>query len=233
MVAKTPGKGYGKTQTKTPVAAPLHPAPKKALLLLSGGIDSPVAGRLLQQQGWTVEAVHFSTQAVVGKEPEEKAARLASFLKIPLTIIDVSKEFYTISTACRKELYFVLSKRLMVRAAERLAYRTGAQALATGESVGQVSSQTLSNLHTIDAASILPVLRPLIGLDKEQIILLAKRFGTYEMSCGPEFCDALGPAHPATRSDLQETENEEKAAGVDGMVDALWGTTVLKRFPTK
>ena len=199
---------------------------KKALLLLSGGIDSPVAGRLLQQQGWTLTAVHFSTPAIVGKAPEEKASRLADVLQIPLTIIDVSTAFHTLATRCRKQLYFVLSKRLMVRTAELLAACQGASMLVTGESVGQVSSQTLRNLHTIDVATSLPVLRPLIGLDKEQIILLAKQFGTYDLSVGPEFCDALGPPHPATFSSPEEVEQEETWVDARKMAEELITTTI-------
>jgi thiamine biosynthesis protein ThiI len=121
-------------------------------------------------------------------------------------------------------LYFVLSKRLMVRIAEAIARREGCGYLLTGESLGQVSSQTLPNLRAIDAASTIIVLRPLIGFDKDETVRIAREIGTFEISEGPEICDLLGPAHPATRASLEQVLAEEARLDVDRLVrEALAG----------
>ena len=191
----------------------------KALLLLSGGIDSPVAGHLMTQRGLDVLAVHFSLEPITDDAAAVKSRRLAEKLGLSkLIVVTVGRPFAEIADTCDRKLYFVLSKRLMVRIAEALAEREGCRFLLTGESLGQVSSQTLTNLRAIDAASLRVVLRPLIGFDKDETVRVAKSIGTYAISEGPEICDLLGPAHPATHASLERVAAEEAKLDLDGLV---------------
>ncbi len=183
---------------------------KRALLLLSGGIDSPVAGRLLLDAGFELEAVHYSLEPFTDDSPEVKSRALAEKLGLHrMFVVPAGPLFAELTRACAHPLYFVLSKRFMVRAASALAERLDCPFLATGENLGQVSSQTLTNLATIDAAAARPVLRPLVTFDKLEIVRLAERFGTFETSKGPEMCDALGPDRPATASTPEIAAAEE------------------------
>jgi len=197
----------------------------KALLLLSGGIDSPVAGHLIARQGLEVLAVHFSLEPITDDAAAVKSRRLAERLGISkLVVVIVGPAFAEIAKVCDLRLYFVLSKRLMVRIAEAIARRDGCAYLLTGESLGQVSSQTLQNLRAIDAASSFVVLRPLIGFDKEETVRIAREIGTYEISEGPEICDLLGPAHPATKASLEQVLAEEARLDMGRLVrEALAG----------
>ncbi|MFQ5838399.1 MAG: tRNA sulfurtransferase [Thermoplasmata archaeon] len=182
----------------------------KGILLLSGGIDSPVAGHLMAQKGIEVIALHFSLEPFTDRAPEEKALRIVDILGFPrLYICRIGDALAEIARNCRHRFYFVLSKRLMYRLAETLALQEGAASLITGESLGQVSSQTLSNLRAIDASVEVSVVRPLIGWDKVDIMETARRIGTYDISKGPEVCDVLGPSHPTTQARLEVVEAEE------------------------
>jgi len=198
---------------------------EKALLLLSGGIDSPVAGHLMARRDLEVLAVHFSLEPITDDTAAVKSRRLAERLGISkLVVVTVGPAFAEIAKACDLRLYFVLSKRLMVRIAEAIARREGCAYLITGESLGQVSSQTLQNLRAIDAASTIVVLRPLIGFDKDETVRIAREIGTYEISEGPEICDLLGPAHPATRASVDAVLAEERRVDGERLVrDALAG----------
>ena len=183
----------------------------KGLLLLSGGFDSPVAGQVMKKAGVTIVALHFSNEPFVGKEPEAKARELAQKLQFEKFLsVDLSSGFAAIAQKCTRKYYFVLSKRLMFRKAETIAKKEGCSFLITGENLGQVSSQTLSNLHVIDAAVSIPVVRPLIGFDKEEIIARCRALGVYELASGKECCDALGPDHPCTVSSEEIILEEEK-----------------------
>jgi len=183
----------------------------KALLLLSGGIDSPVAGHLLQKRGFEVIAVHFSLEPFTNNEPELKSRKLAKTLGFKkFFLINISKELKKIVDKCDRKYYFILMKRLMFRKAEALARRERCQSLITGESLGQVSSQTLENLYAIDCAVKIPVLRPLIAMDKQDIIRIAEKIRTFETSKGREMCDVLGPDKPSTRASLEAVLEQEK-----------------------
>ncbi len=175
----------------------------KALLLLSGGIDSPVAGRMLQEQGVELEALHCSFEPVTDDASVIKAKELAGLLGIKrLHVAKLGEALGKIPThRDAHKFYFVLQKRMFYRLADQVADMTGCDVIATGENLGQVSSQTLENLRTLEPAAKRPVVRPLLGLDKMEIIAYAKDYGTYETSLGPELCDLLGPDKPATRSD--------------------------------
>jgi thiamine biosynthesis protein ThiI len=191
---------------------------KKALLLLSGGIDSPVAGHLLKKK-LNIDAVHFSIEPFTDDSPEKKSAKLAKLLGIKkLIVINTSKEFSEIVKECNHRIYFVLSKRLMLRIAEELAKKQGYDYLITGESIGQVSSQTLPNLSVIDKAVKIQVLRPLLGYDKNEIIKVANEIGSFESSKGPEVCDKLGPKHPSTNASLDIVLKEEENLDIKKMV---------------
>ena len=192
---------------------------KNALLLLSGGIDSPVAGHMASRQGLDVLAVHFSLEPITDDAAAVKCRKLAERLGLSrLIVVTVGPAFAEVAEKCDKKLYFVLSKRLMVRIAEAVARREGCDYLLTGESLGQVSSQTLQNLRAIDQAASMVVLRPLIGFDKEETIRIARAIGTYEISEGPEICDLLGPTHPATRAALDRVLAEEARLDLDRLV---------------
>ncbi len=195
---------------------------KKGLLLLSGGFDSPVAGYLMQKQGVEVLAVHFSSKLITDIESEKKSRKLAEFLGFKKNfVIDISKELIRIAKTCEHRFYFVLMKRFMYRIAEKVAKKEGCDFLVTGENLAQVSSQTLQNLSTIDKSVKIPVMRPLLGFDKEEIINLSKEIGTYETSCGPEHCDALGPVHPATRATEADILREEEKLDIEEIMKSL------------
>ncbi len=192
---------------------------ERVLLLLSGGIDSPVAGHLMASRGFEVHGVHFSLEPITDDAAARKSRKLAEKLRLAkLFIVPVGPEFAEIAGTCDRKLYFVLTKRLMVRIAEAIARREGCRFLLTGESIGQVSSQTLPNLRAIDQASSLVVLRPLIGFDKEETIRIARAIETYEISEGPEICDLLGPAHPATHASLDWVHDQEAKLEIERLV---------------
>ncbi len=196
------------------------------LLLLSGGFDSPVAGHLLMKnRGMRVSALHFSYEPVTDDASVHKAQALAEHLGLDrLLVVRAGDAFKAIVRACRHKLYFVLSKRLMMRVASELARREGYAHLITGESIGQVSSQTLANLAVIDSAATVPVLRPLIAFDKQEIVDRAKAIGTYEISVGPELCDVLGPRHPATQAKRADVEAEEAKLDLAALEAQVLGT---------
>lgn len=193
----------------------------QGMVLLSGGFDSPVAAKWALDQGHGLDAVHYSMEPFTDDASVRKAAVLARILGLPrLTVVPLGHQLGELAKRCDSRHYFVLQKRLMVRVAERLARRTGATYLLTGENLGQVSSQTLVNLGAIDAIATLPVVRPLLGLDKEDIIDEAKAIGTYETSCGPEVCDVLGPKHPNTAVRMERIVEEETKVDIAALVEA-------------
>lgn len=202
--------------------APLLSTEQRAatgLLLLSGGFDSPVAGHVVQAGGRSLEAIHFTMEPFTDDASVHKARRLAHQLGLArLHVVPLGEDLAEFTRRCDHRYYFVLLKRLMLRVADALADRLGAVFLLTGENLGQVSSQTLSNLGVIDAVARRPVLRPLLGLDKENIITIAKRIGTFETSKGPELCDVLGPRHPVTFSTAQAVAAEERKVDLDALV---------------
>lgn len=178
---------------------------------------------MLQEQGIDVEGLHCSFEPITDERSVEKAKDLARELglkrlhiaKIGHVLADIPKD------RDAHKFYFVMQKRLFYRLADKLADDVGADAIATGENLGQVSSQTLRNLRTIESAARRPVVRPLLGLDKVDIIDHAKQFGTFETSVGPELCDLLGPAKPATTSTVEQLVLHEGNVGLDGDLPAI------------
>jgi thiamine biosynthesis protein ThiI len=198
------------------VAAP------SVLLLLSGGIDSPVAAHALQEQGARVVPVHFSQEPFTDGAAQAKARDQADHLDLePPPVAPAGPALGTLARECDHGLYFVLQKRLMIRAADALAGEHGLDVLATGENMGQVSSQTLQNLRVVDEAADRPVVRPLVGWNKQEIVDRARSIGTYEIAEGPELCDQLGPDHPSTAATLEEVEAQEARVDVAGLVDEV------------
>jgi thiamine biosynthesis protein ThiI len=195
----------------------------KAVLLLSGGFDSPVAGRMLAEQGVALEALHGSFEPVTDDASVRKAAALARQLGLRrLWVAKIGEALGRIPHDREAHrYYFLLQKRLLYRLADALADQVGADVLATGENLGQVSSQTLSNLVTLEAAARRPVLRPLLGLDKVDILRLARQWDTYETSVGPELCDILGPTKPATTSRPAAVATAEQRVGLDAALPAI------------
>lgn len=188
---------------------------RRALLLLSGGIDSPVAGILAKRAGLEISSIHFSSEPLIGPDTRIRCEKLAEFMGMPLHTENISKNLERLANSGKYSLYFVLQKRLLLRRAGEFAKNNGMSALITGDSIGQVSSQTLTNLSVVDSATDLPVIRPLISMDKEETISLARKFGTLELSRGPEACCILGPKHPATGARLADVLSSERELGKD------------------
>ncbi len=182
----------------------------KGLLLISGGIDSPVAGHLMIKEEFEIFPVHFSSSSIVGNEPEEKSIAACKKLGLDkILIADISDFLKEIAEKCNRRYYFVLMKRAMHKIAEKIANEKNFDFIVTGENLGQVSSQTLQNILVIDKAVNIPVIRPLIAFDKMEIVDLAKKIETYEISKGPEMCDVLGPKHPSTQAKEENILEEE------------------------
>src|SRR5256712_7094075 len=183
---------------------------RKGVLLLSGVSDRPVGGYLMARQALDLDAAHSSLEPITDDAAAIKARTLCGLLGIrSLYVVRVGELFAEVAHAANRRFYFVLTKRLMVRLADGIADRESADVLVTGENLGQVSSQTLASLRAIDAVARHPIVRPLIGFDKQEIVDRAKAIGTYEVSKGPEICDLLGPPKPATHARLDQILAEE------------------------
>ena len=198
---------------------PSEPARRpRVLLLMSGGLDSPVAGWLLKQQGMDVSSVHFSLEPFTDDGPERKSRQAAEALGLgPLRVVRAGECFSELTRRCDHRLYFVLSKRFMLRTASAMARADGFDAIATGENLGQVSSQTLDNLACIHAAADVPLLAPLLGYEKREIVALCERLGVFELVTGPEVCDVLGPSNPRTMARAYQVAAAEARIDVDAL----------------
>jgi thiamine biosynthesis protein ThiI len=204
---------------------------RMGILLLSGGFDSPVAGDLMARQGLDLVAAHFSLEPITDDAAAQKARALCGILGIrSLYVVRVGEAFAEVAHAANRRFYFVLTKRLMVRLADAIGEREGADVLVTGENLGQVSSQTLASLRAIDAIARRPILRPLIGFDKQEIIDRAKGIGTYEVSKGPEICDLLGPPRPSTHARLDQILGEEMKFDPERLVASCLAGIQAERF---
>ncbi len=199
----------------------------RGLLLLSGGIDSPVAGWMSMKRGLSLEALHYHSHPFTGQRSREKVIDLCRTLalyggKIQLHQISVTAIQKEIHTQCPPELGIILLRRMMMRIAEELSRNRGMQALVTGESLGQVASQTLESMIVIDGATSMLILRPLLGLDKHDIVSLAEKIGTYDISIRPyeDCCTLFLPRHPATRPRTEKVSAAEEVLDICSLTAA-------------
>ena len=188
----------------------------KACLLLSGGIDSPVAGYMIAKRGVSLVAVHFYSYPYTSERAKEKVLELAGIVSkysgpIKVYVVPYTETQLAINDNCRPELSTVIMRRSMMRIAERIARSNGCSALVTGESIGQVASQTMHALYCTNAVATMPIFRPLIGMDKVEAVALARKIGTFETSILPyeDCCTVFTPKHPKTRPNIDELIEEE------------------------
>ena len=211
----------------------------KATLLLSGGIDSPVAGHMISKRGVEIDAVNFFSFPYTSDRAKEKVIELASILarytsKINLYIVPFTEIQLQIRDKCPEEHMTLVMRRFMMRIAERLARKHNSRALITGESVGQVASQTLAALDVTNAAVDMPVLQPLIGMDKIEIIDRAHEIGTYETSILPyeDCCTVFTPKHPTTNPKRENIEKSENRLDGETLIEAaLAGVEMIEVYP--
>lgn len=198
----------------------------KAGILISGGIDSPVAAWMMAKRGIELTAIHFASPPYTSKRAEmkvvtllEKVAKYSgrmTMFTVPFTEIQEQ-----IKDNCPEELFTLIMRRAMMKAAEKIARKENCQALITGESVGQVASQTIYALACTDAAANMPVFRPLIGMDKDEIIEISRKIDTFETSILPyeDCCTVFTPKHPKTRPNLGDIEKAEQLIPLDELVE--------------
>lgn len=196
----------------------------KAMLLLSGGIDSPVAGHMICKRGVKIDVIHFESFPYTSELAKEKVVRLAKLLciyngEIAFHTVSVTEIQETLVRCCDEDYFTLLLRRFMMRIAEAIAKQSECKALITGESVGQVASQTMDALCVTDSVVDMPVFRPCIGMDKEEIIAVARRIGTFDTSIEPyeDCCTVFTPKHPKTRPTLQDVLSEETRIDVDAL----------------
>ena len=197
----------------------------KVLALLSGGIDSPVASFLMMKRGCKVDFIHFHSFPLVSKKSIEKVKELIKILnkfqnKSKLYLIPFADIQKQIKTKIEARYRIIFYRRFMLKISEEVAKKENAKALVTGDSLGQVSSQTLENIFSISEAVKIPIFRPLIGLDKEEIISLAKKIGTYEISIRPQedCCTLFIPKHPTTRAKIEIVKKLEKKLAMKKLI---------------
>lgn len=209
----------------------------KGMLLLSGGIDSPVAGHMIAKRGMSLECIHFHSYPYTNMMAKEKVIELAKILSpytcgIKLNIVSVTHIQEEIHKNCNADYMVTLLRRFMMRLSERIAIKNGAQCIITGESLAQVASQTIEGMTSSNSViGKLPVLRPLCGFDKDEIIERSRAIGTYATSIEPyeDCCTVFLPEHPVTRPKLAEVEAEESKLNVALLIDeALSNIEVIK-----
>ncbi|MFH1437132.1 MAG: tRNA uracil 4-sulfurtransferase ThiI [Pseudomonadota bacterium] len=198
----------------------------RGLALLSGGIDSPVAGWLAMRRGIRIDCLHFHSPPYTGAAALKKVEDLARVLRqydpaIALHAAAFTRAQELVREKVREDYRVVMYRRLMLRVAAALAGRLGAEVLITGESIGQVASQTLANMACIDKAALFPIIRPLVTYDKAETIRLARGLGTYEISIrkGEDCCSLFVPEHPATRAKDERCREYEDSLDTTGIVD--------------
>jgi len=196
----------------------------KGIALISGGIDSPVAAWLMMKRGMGITALFMDSRPLVDERTIERARKSVKKLAewsnsaISFYVAPYGEELLEAMKYKNKKLACVLCKRMMYRVAEKLAHKTGANAIITGESLGQVASQTAENLRAISHQIFLPIFRPLISLDKTEIVELAKKIGTYEISAAPAVCCLGPPLYPETKASVEEVMEAEKELNIDEKV---------------
>ncbi len=207
----------------------------RGIVLLSGGIDSPVAGYLMGKQGLDLVLVHFDNRPFTSDNEVEKAISLMKQLDNALgkeslrLLVPHGKAQTEFAKCCRRNMECVLCRRMMLRVAEKLAKKHDAGFIVTGESLGQVASQTLANINVEERSTSLPVLRPLIGFDKVEIERIAKSIGTYDISIRPGLCCTIAPKKPSTYSKIADAMDEETKVDIEKLADEEFQGTVEVR----
>ena len=220
---------------------------KLAVALVSGGLDSPVAVARMLNAGWDIHCLHASMEPITGFEAELKTISVLEHLSAmqssndkwsgrindSLTVIPVGDVLPLFTEADAHRDYFVHMKRLFNHLGCIMANQIGASHLLTGENLGQVSSQTLGNLGVIDSASSIPIHKPLLGFDKQEIMRMARSLGTFDLCKGTEECDALGPSHPRTVAKLGRiSKSEELFGGIANLAERCWEKRRIKILTT-
>lgn len=207
------------------------------LLMLSGGIDSPVAGYLMAKRGMKVNALHFHSYPYTSLKAKQKAIDLAEIMSdytgpMNLFMVNLSEIYKAIATNCDRRETTILSRRFMVRIAEKLSEKYEYKALITGDSLGQVASQTLESLSVVEEATSLPLLRPLIAMDKKDIVDLSKDIGSYEKSIEPfdDCCSIFAPDNPLIKPKLHYIKMSEEKLDIDKLVDEALDTIEIIRI---
>jgi tRNA uracil 4-sulfurtransferase len=220
-----------------PIRAPISTGVKqlaKLVALISGGIDSPVAAYLMIRRGVEIVAVHMDNRPFTDDKNLDKALHLVRHLRdltgspIRTYVVPHGPNHIVFARNCNRHLHCLFCRRMMYRVAERIAEREGAVGILTGESMGQVASQTVQNINVVNQVARLPIIRPLIGLDKVEIIEIAHKIGTYEISTLPGLCCTIVPKQPSTAAKLPVVLAEEGKIDIDALVEkSLEGMYVL------
>ena len=199
----------------------------RAVSLLSGGIDSPVASYMIAKRGVALEMVHFFSYPYTSPEAKEKVLELARLLtpwcgRLTVHVVPFTAIQEELRRSCPEEMFTLVMRRFMMRIAQRVAKRCGAKALVTGESLGQVASQTMDAMTVTGQVVDIPVLRPVVGMDKEEIVQISRKIGTYDTSILPyeDCCTVFTPRHPRLRPTVEEAEAAEAGLDVEAMVQA-------------
>ncbi len=199
----------------------------RAVSLLSGGIDSPVSSWMIAKRGIALEMVHFHSYPYTSQEALDKVVQLAQDLtpycgRLTVNVVPFTAIQEELRRTCPEELFTLVMRRFMMRIAEKVAIRVGAKALVTGECLGQVASQTMEAMMMTGAVCTLPILRPVVGMDKEEIVQISRKIGTYNTSILPyeDCCTVFTPRHPRLRPLLSEMDYAEEGLDIDGLVEA-------------
>ena len=211
----------------------------RAVSLLSGGLDSPVSSWMIARRGVELEMVHFVSPPYTSQQAQDKVIQLAQDLtpycgRMLIHVIPFTKIQEEIRKNCPEEYFTLIMRRFMMRISEAVAKKAGAHALVTGESLGQVASQTMMALGVTEDVTTMPVLRPLIGTDKVEIIRIAREIGTYDTSILPyeDCCTVFTPRHPAIRPDVETVREAESVLDIDALVaEALENQTWIRVKP--
>ena len=210
-----------------------------AVSLLSGGIDSPVSSYMIAKRGVQLELLHFASPPYTSEQAREKVLQLAQELtvwcgRLTVHVVPFTEIQEEIRRKCPEDHFTLIMRRFMMRLGDRLAHELACKAIVTGESLGQVASQTIQALVVSDDVATLPVLRPLIGMDKEEIVRIARHVGTFDTSILPyeDCCTVFTPRHPKTKPNLEEVREYEAALDIDALCDrALAGRKMIRLYP--
>ena len=210
-----------------------------AVSLLSGGIDSPVSSYMIAKRGVQLELLHFASPPYTSEQAREKVLQLAQELtvwcgRLTVHVVPFTEIQEEIRRKCPEDHFTLIMRRFMMRLGDKLAHELACKAIVTGESLGQVASQTIQALVVSDDVATLPVLRPLIGMDKEEIVRIARHVGTFDTSILPyeDCCTVFTPRHPKTKPNLEEVREYEAALDIDALCDrALAGRKMIRLYP--